>query len=31
MNEFAATILAVKEAKGMTWDALAEAIGMSPV
>ena len=29
MNEFTATILAVKEAKGMTWDALAEAIGMS--
>lgn len=31
MNELAATILAAKEAKGMTWDALAEAIGMSPV
>ncbi|HEX4937130.1 MAG TPA: cyanase [Candidatus Kapabacteria bacterium] len=31
MSEFAATILAAKESRGMTWDALAEAIGMSPV
>ena len=31
MSEFAATILAAKAARGMTWDTLAEAIGMSPV
>lgn len=31
MSTIASTILAAKEAKGMTWDALAEAIGMSPV
>lgn len=31
MSEIAATILAAKESRGMTWDALAEAIGMSPV
>lgn len=31
MSEIAATILAAKESRSMTWDALAEAIGMSPV
>ncbi|MEZ5508018.1 MAG: cyanase [Gammaproteobacteria bacterium] len=31
MSTVATTIMKAKEAKGMTWEALAEAIGMSPV
>ena len=31
MNLIAERIIAAKEAKGMTWDDLGEAIGMSPV
>lgn len=31
MSNIATTIIKAKEAKGMTWDTLADAIGMSPV
>ncbi|HVL00934.1 MAG TPA: cyanase [Dongiaceae bacterium] len=31
MSAVAATIIAAKEARGLTWETLAEAIGMSPV
>jgi cyanate lyase len=31
MSEVAKTILAAKEAKGMTWEAIGQAVGMSPV
>ena len=31
MSTIAATIMKAKEAKGMTWESLAAAIGMSPV
>lgn len=31
MSEVAKTIIAAKEAKGMTWEAIGQAIGMSPV
>jgi cyanate lyase len=31
MSAISATIIKAKEAKGMTWEAVADAIGMSPV
>ena len=31
MSDVAKTIIAAKESKGMTWEAIGEAVGMSPV
>jgi len=31
MSEVAKTIIAAKESKGLTWEAIGQAIGMSPV